>query len=96
MNGKYLLDTNIVIALFANDLALVNKISKAQDISIPTIVIGELFYGANKSGRPQENARRIDKFVSDNMILSCDAETARLYGEIGYQLNTGHQIELKD
>ncbi len=97
MNGKYLLDTNIVIALFANDSALVNEIAKAHDISIPAIVIGELFYGANKSGRPQENTRRIDKFVSDNVILKCDAETARLYGEIKSNLQKkGHPIPEND
>ena len=86
MNGKCLLDTNIVIALFANDSALVNEIAKTQDIFIPAIVVGELFYGANKSGRPQENSQRIDEFVSDNVILHCDAKTARLYGEIKSKL----------
>lgn len=82
MSGKYLLDTNIVIALFANDSALVDKIVDIQDISIPAIVIGELFYGAKKSGRSQENSRRIDEFVSDNAILNCDVTTAQFYGDI--------------
>ena len=54
MSGKYLLDTNIVIALFANEQILTDKIAKAEDISVPAVVIGELFYGANKSGRPEK------------------------------------------
>ena len=97
MNGKYLLDTNIVIALFANDLTLVNKITEIQDVSIPAIVIGELFYGAKKSGRSQENSRRIDRFVSDNVILNCDAETAKFYGKIKNNLRVkGHPIPEND
>ena len=97
MNGKCLLDTNIVIALFANDSDLVDKIAKTQDISIPAIVIGELFYGANKSGRPQENIQRIDEFISDNVILHCDAKTARLYGKIKNNLRRkGHPIPEND
>ncbi len=82
MNGKYLLDTNIVIALFAAEPILTDKIAKAKDVSVPAIVIGELFYGANKSGRPEKNSRRIERFASDNVILNCDTETARWYGKI--------------
>ncbi len=82
MSGKYLLDTNIVIALFANEPILTDKIAKAEDISVPAVVIGELFYGANKSGRPEKNSERIGRFASDNVILNCDTETAIWYGEI--------------
>ncbi len=65
MNGKYLLDTNIVIALFAGDPDVTDRIAGVEDIFIPAVVIGELLYGANKSGRPAENTERIEKFVSD-------------------------------
>ena len=82
MNGKYLLDTNIVIALFARDAFVIANISKAKTVFVAAAVIGELFYGAKKSGRVKENTRRIERFVRDNAILSCNAETALLYGEI--------------
>ena len=82
MSGKYLLDTNIVIALFADEPILTDKIVKMEDISIPAIVIGELFYGANKSGRPEKNSERIDRFASDNVILYCGTMTARWYGKV--------------
>jgi tRNA(fMet)-specific endonuclease VapC len=78
MSGKYLLDTNIVIALFANDPAVVGKIGRTDDVFVPAVVIGELFYGAKKSGRPEKNPERIERFVLNNVILDCDTETARL------------------
>ena len=43
MSGKYLLDTNIVIALFAADDSVQKHISAAKEIFIPATVIGELF-----------------------------------------------------
>ena len=53
MSGKYLLDTNIVIALFAEDTSVKKHIAKAEEIFIPSTVIAELFFGAFKSGRPK-------------------------------------------
>ena len=53
MNGRYLLDTNISIALFANDIEVNNQLVNAEEIFIPSVDIGELFYGARKSGRSQ-------------------------------------------
>lgn len=82
MSGKYLLDTNIVIALFANDGLVKENLGKAEEVFISSVVIGELFYGAYKSGRAKENITRVDTFASNNVVLGCDTETSRIYGEI--------------
>ncbi len=49
MSGRYLLDTNIVIRLFSGDKALLNWLKQELEVYIPSIVLGELFYGAQKS-----------------------------------------------
>jgi len=82
MSGRNLLDTNIVIALFAQDPAVVEHLDKAEEVFIPSIVLGELYFGARKSGRVKENLARIDEFAVSNVVLGCDTETARYYGEI--------------
>ena len=82
MSGKYLLDTNIVIALFAEDPSVNKHIAKASEIFIPATVIGELFFGAFKSGRPKANTSRIEEFASNNTVLACDIATGREYGQI--------------
>ncbi len=82
MNGSYLLDTNIVIALFAGEQSLLNHLSNAAEIYIPSIVIGELYYGARKSNQVEENLLRIADFISRNSIVSCDTATAFHYGYI--------------
>ncbi len=89
MSGRFLLDTNVVIALFAGDPRVMNNLQAADDVFIPSIVMGELYYGARKSGRSTENLARIDEFAANNTIVSCDSETARQYGAVKERL---HQI----
>jgi tRNA(fMet)-specific endonuclease VapC len=88
MSGKnYLLDTNIIIGLFANDPSIIEKIkSHPSGIFIPSIVLGELFYGAAQSGKKEENKKKIEALAIISSILDCDLDTARLYGEIKSQL----------
>lgn len=82
MNGRYLLDTNIIIALFADEAAVKANLAKAGEVFVSSVAVGELYFGAWKSGRTQENLARLDEFVADNVVLGCDSDTARLYGEI--------------
>jgi tRNA(fMet)-specific endonuclease VapC len=82
MTGRYLLDTNVIIALFANDSAVVTQVRAAAEVFVPSIVLGELYYGAQNSSRPTENIARIEQFRAVNTILVCDALTALYYGQI--------------
>ena len=79
MNGKYLLDTNILIALFAHDAEVQTQLGQASEVLIPSIVFGELYYGARKSGRAEANVQRIDELLAISAVLACDAETAQSY-----------------
>ena len=69
----------IVIALFASDANVQTKLGRANEVLIPSIVFGELYYGARKSGRVEENVRRVDELLAGSAALDCDAETARNY-----------------
>jgi predicted nucleic acid-binding protein len=53
-SGRLLLDTNIVIALLEGDEAVLSNLDEAAEIFISAIVLGELFFGAAKSGRPSD------------------------------------------
>jgi tRNA(fMet)-specific endonuclease VapC len=97
MSGRCVLDTNIIIALFADDPAIENNLAKATEVFVPSIAIGELCFGARKSGRVKENLARIDEFSASNIVLGCDIATARRYGEIKNALRTkGHPIPEND
>jgi len=49
MSGRYLLDTSILIALCADETAVKEKLAQASEVFIPSIAVGELYYGAWKS-----------------------------------------------
>jgi tRNA(fMet)-specific endonuclease VapC len=59
-SGRFLLDTNIVIALLAGDDTVLSHLDHAPEVFIPAVVLGELFFGAAKSDRQSENARWSD------------------------------------
>jgi tRNA(fMet)-specific endonuclease VapC len=82
MSGRYLLDTNIIIDLLANEDAIKAELAKAEEAFVSSITIGELFFGAEKSTRPAENVRRIEDFAAIITVLGCDTNTARRYGQI--------------
>jgi tRNA(fMet)-specific endonuclease VapC len=77
MNGKFLLDTSVVIALFAGESSVQEHLGEAAEVFVPSIVIGELYFGVRKSGRVQQNLRRIDEFAFSSKVLACDLDTAR-------------------
>lgn len=61
MSGRFLLDTNVVIALFAGDAAVQQHLEQAEEVFVPGIVLGELYFicrcglrrsGDNEKGQP--------------------------------------------
>jgi len=97
MSGRYLLDTNIVIALFANDAAVHQQMADAAEVLIPSVVLGELYYGARKSGQVERNIDRLDEFAARSSIVNCDVAVARRYGQVKDRLRQkGHPIPEND
>lgn len=84
--GRFLLDTNILIALIAGEPAVVAGVRSAAATFVPAIALGELYYGAQKSGRPTENLNVIDRLAAAAAVLACGHDTARRYGELKAQL----------
>jgi len=86
MNGKVLLDTNIIIALFRQDKAVLAHLQRVAEVFIPVVAVGELYYGAYKSGRRVENIRRVQEFAAANIVLTCDGQTSLVYGRVKNEL----------
>jgi len=82
IGNKYLLNTNIIIAWLRGETAIANKIEKAEEVHIPIIVVGELYYGATFSTHVQKNIKEIKKVTSNYNVLLIDEETAINYGNI--------------
>jgi tRNA(fMet)-specific endonuclease VapC len=85
-NGRFLLDTNIIIALFGNDALIRARLAYADEVFVSCTVLGELYFGAHKSSNVKKNLKRIEEFASNSAVLSCDADTAQHYGLIKNRL----------
>jgi tRNA(fMet)-specific endonuclease VapC len=88
VSGRFRLDTNIVIALFAGDGVVQDGLRGAGEVFVPVPVVGELFFGALASSRVPENYERVRSFAAESGVLPCDAETGRHYGEIKSRLKS--------
>ena len=84
--GRFLLDTNILIALLEGDETVLSHLDQAPEVFIPAVALGELFFGAAKSGRPSENTATVERFAAGRAILSCDLDVAREYGRLKQRL----------
>ena len=82
MSGSVLLDTNILIALFASEPVVLARLAAAPEVFVPAVAIGELYYGAVRSSHPETNIARIEAFAKTAVVIGCDVGTARHYGTI--------------
>lgn len=80
---KYLLDTNICIALLKNsDLTIVKKLKSLtpDQVVICSIVKTELLYGARKSQSVEKNLSLLSKFFNQLESLPFDDSATDFYG----------------
>ena len=82
MSGSVLLDTNILIGILAKDEAILSRLVETDAVFLPSIALGELYFGAFKSAHPDNNAERIAYLAASTAILYCDGTTALHYGRI--------------
>ncbi len=97
MNGSYLVDTNIVVAYIRSEPAVVQRIDGIGSVFVPSIVLGELYFGAQKSMHVAANVAEVEQFAMKNIVLPCDTLTAAEYGNIKNVLRvTGFPIPDND
>jgi tRNA(fMet)-specific endonuclease VapC len=80
---QYLLDANAVIALLTDTTSpIARRIRRyaPRDFGVSAVVIHELYYGAFKSQRVEQNVARVDALQFS--VLEFDEEDARQAGQI--------------
>ncbi len=84
MIKKVLLDTNAYTALMLNEPEVVAILEKAEEIYIPVVVLGELFFGFANGSRNKENLHLLNDFLAlpGVSILNTSMETAEIYAKL--------------
>lgn len=85
MNGN-LIDTNVIVKLLNGDNKTIQLFDPLEDIYISTVTAGELFYGAYKSSRINENFKIFEDFLSEYPVLGIDEDISVIYGKIKAEL----------
>jgi tRNA(fMet)-specific endonuclease VapC len=87
---RFLLDTNTcIIYLRGRNLGLKQRLeSVSQEVAVCSIVKAELFYGAMKSAKPDQNLRFQNAFLAQFTSLPFDDSAATLFGQIRSQLES--------
>jgi len=82
---KYLLDTNICIALIRQKpAALLQRLTSLQpgEVGISSITLAELTYGAAKSSQLEQNMSALEQFILPLDLADFDQKAALAYGQI--------------
>ncbi|MDH5400271.1 MAG: type II toxin-antitoxin system VapC family toxin [Cyclobacteriaceae bacterium] len=85
-NNGYLLDTNIVIDLFKGQRDIADKINESGNVYLPIPTLGELYLGAENSGRRTHHFRQIDALLQIIEIINTSQRTAEMYGILKVKL----------
>jgi tRNA(fMet)-specific endonuclease VapC len=85
---RYLLDTNILIAMSKERPGLADRLARhpAGSVLLSSVVVAEIEYGIAKSARREHNRRVFDVLLEGFPVVAFDVAAARLYGAIRAQL----------
>ncbi|SMD33229.1 tRNA(fMet)-specific endonuclease VapC [Reichenbachiella faecimaris] len=85
MTGEaFLIDTNVINDFFRGDKGIKENLSN-NNILIPSIVAGEIYFGAYASGSLKSidnKLLQIESFLEQFQLVKVDKETSQAYGVI--------------
>ena len=96
---KYLLDTNICVYWLKRNEHIEQKVLSVgiDNISVSFITVSELYYGAYKSQRVDENLAMIRKLIDHIDVIESDDAISRAFGNLKASLeNAGLIIDDAD
>lgn len=64
---------------------MLSNLDLAPEVFVRAVALGELFFGAAKSGRPSENTARVERFASGRPLSQ---PISKLHGNTGDQNST--------
>ena len=95
-----LLDTNVCVGFLHKDSAIIQRLSSAlveDDVAIPGMVEGELYYGVEKSARREENLTLTESFISKMGVIHADDAVMKKFGDLKAALEkTGKRVDDAD
>lgn len=77
------LDTDVCIEILHGNPTVCARLEACGDeVAVAGMTAAELFYGAEKSAKPNENRMRVERFLSAVPVLPLDENTIRTFGSV--------------
>ncbi len=97
MNGNVALDTSVAVRFLNGDKTVVAHVLALPKVILPTVVIGELLFGAENSNRSLKNLPRYLEFIEICETVPLGRETAAVYARTRLSLKRkGRPIPMND
>lgn len=86
MRGNYLLSTSTALDILSQKIDLSPYRAQGEEFYLCPTVVGELFYGAERSSHPKLNRERVLRLAKGCPVLEETRETAQIYGALKAKL----------
>jgi tRNA(fMet)-specific endonuclease VapC len=97
MSGEIALDTSVAVRFLNGDGAIVSRVLALPEVVLPTVVVGELLFGAENSTRSLQNLPRYLEFIGTCVVFPLGRETAAVYARTRLALKRkGRPIPMND
>lgn len=97
IGDELLFDTNAFIAWASQDPLLAQRTVGVQTLSVAVVTLGELYFGAEKSKRVEENLKSLEERLAEFRVVYLDQTTTHIYGKVCLQLRRkGRPIPIND
>ena len=93
-----LLDTNVCIGFLHGDRRVLSRHAQATELmSIPGMVLGELYYGIEKSQNRAENLLQTERFLGTIPVVHADDAVMKKFGDLKAALEkSGNRVDDAD
>lgn len=82
IGSRCLLDTSVIIGSFRRINDIGKRLEAMDEIYVPSIVEGELYFGAYNSQNPAKHIMETRAFLQNCRPILPDSATAEIYGSI--------------
>lgn len=86
-SGDILLDTSVIVDYLRGDERLRARFLASATLYVPFIVLGELWFGAQRSLRPEQSLASVREFMTTASLVLPNERTAEEYGQIRFELS---------
>lgn len=93
-----LLDTNVCVGFLHGDRRVLSRHAQATELmSIPGMVLGELYYGIEKSQNRAENRLQTERFLGTVSVVHADDAVMKKFGDLKAALEkSGNRVDDAD